>query len=608
MPSLDEVGVRLKASGARETAREIRTVRDEIGGVARETRQVGSPEVGRGIGDLGGRFSALRGELGGVHSGLLSASSSLQTFTTRGILGLGALSATAIGFGLKSASGFEQSQIAFGTLLGSMQQGQGLFERLQQFNLQTPFELPDLTGATQQLLQYGFAGEEAFSTIKTVADVAATSGARAQENLDRITYALGQIRNQQTLRADDIRQLTDAGFPALNLLSEVSGLTGQEIRKNLESGLDPQIATDFLAAVETGQAQTFSRFRGGAAAQARTLSGIYSNFKDTIQVGLAGQTKPLADSLVANMPAFQAAVDGLITSAMPGLIRLTTTLAEGAPAAITAFTPVLGRLTTGFADLAEEVGPHMPEILDLMSDFLGLLPELVEIGTELLPVVGGMVDVFGDFLDLPFGHEAAGTLLVTLLGYRALAGVAGAVTTFAAALDVLTGAQARNAAVTGAGGVAGAGRGGKAGKAGKAARAGGGLLAVVPGVGLFAAGLDDPGLSGTAKLVGGGAVTGGGVGFTVAGPPGALIGAGVGAAGGAVTSIGQDIYRYSKRQPGVEGELAPGAAVPAPGLSAAPQVVQKTTTFGDINVFNPASNVDVVAAIKEYDEEKTRRD
>jgi tape measure domain-containing protein len=606
MPSLDEVGIRLKATGGDETVRDLRAVRRETAALGSDVRGVADPANARGIGDIGGRFAALRGELGGVHSGLLSASSSLQTFTTRGIIGLGAMSAAAVGFGLKSASEFEQSQIAFGTLLGSMEQGEGLFTRLQEFNLQTPFELPDLTGATQQLLQYGFTGEQAFNVIRTASDVAATSGVRANENLGRITYALGQIRNQGTLRADDIRQLSDAGFPALKLLSEVSGLTGQEIRKNLESGLDPQIALDFLAAVETGQAQAFAHVRGGAAAQARTLSGIYSNLKDTVQVSLAEAVKPLAKGLADDVPALGVALGELISTVVPPIGELVGVLAKGAPDGIRLMTPALVDLADASLLLVTEVSPMMPELIGLFADFLGLLPELLEIGTDLLPVVGGLVDVFGAFLDLPFGHELAGALLVSLLGYRALTGVAGIITGIAGAIDVLTAAQTRNA--TAPGGIAGAAAGGKAGSGGKVTRGVGGALAVVPGVGLFASGLDDPGYGGTAKMVGGGALTGAGVGFMVGGPPGAAIGGGIGAVGGAATSIGQDVYRYVNRQEGVEGQLAPGVPKPQ-ALHGVP--VQRVTNVGGVVVNNPATELDVARAvqdgIREYEDERDRR-
>jgi tape measure domain-containing protein len=586
--SLDEVGVRLTARD--ELTKTLREVRREANAMARELRDVGGTDVNRGVGDLGGRFSALRGELGGVHSALLSTSSALGTFVSRGALGLGALSAAAVGFGLRAASGFEQSEIAFGTLLGSMQQGEALFDRLQQFNLQTPFELPDLTGATQQLLQYGFTGEQAFSSIKSVADVAATSGVRAQENLGRITYALGQIRNQGTLRADDIRQLTDAGFPALQLLSEVSGLTGMEIRKNLETGLDPQIATNFLAAVETGQAQAFTRFRGGAAAQARTLSGIYSNLKDTVQIQLAENLNPLAGGLADDVPAIAASLGSLIDAVVPPLGDLVGMLAKGAPDGIRQITPALVDLAEASVLLVTEVGPLMPELIGAFTDFLELLPDLLAVATDLLPIVGGMARAFSDFLDLPFGSDAAAVLLTTLLGYRALTSVAGIITGISDAMNAFNGAG-------GDGGPDGAGgdrRGGTpllvggarlAGAAGLAAL--GLQLAEGAQTALSSDGRSQRDIIEANQFARGerGALSGVNSFLTSALSSGL---GGLPLIGGSIRSqLGAD----------AEGQFRPSTA--ALRTTGGGTVVHSRTSVGDINVINPSSDVDVKRAIRE---------
>jgi tape measure domain-containing protein len=596
VPSLDEVGVRLTARDDGAT-RKTRELRQEVQGVARAAREVGAPEVGRGIDGLGGSFGGLSRQLGGVHSGLLSVSSSLQTFTTRGLLGLGAMSAAAVGFGLKAASGFEQSEIAFGTLLGSMELGEVMLGRLQDFNLSTPFELPGLANATQQLLLYGYAGEQAFNTVKTVSDIAASSGPRMEESLGRMTLALGQIRAKGVVQGEELRQLTEAGFPALELLTELTGRTGPELRKAMETGLDPQIAADFLSAVETGQASTFARFRGGAEAQAKTLAGVASNLKDTLQIGLAGQTQPLADTLVGNMPELQTAVTGLITATMPGLTELLSTLVEGAPGAIRLFTPVLGDLTTGMADFFAEVGPHMPEILDLMGDLLSLLPELVEIGAELIPIVGGMVDVFGEFLDLPFGHELAGALLVSLLGYRALTGVAGIITGIAGAIDVLTAAQTRNAMAPDA-----LPRGKKP-KSPLLVGAGGALLGLtgVVGAALSLNDVYDEGLGWGNGLTTVAGFTAAGAGAGLLGGPFAPVtvpaGAAIGAGAGAVTVGATEILRRVN-EPSVPAGASMGAGAP-----------RVTNNNLKVDVHNPTSDVDVTRALQAaLDENQAERD
>jgi tape measure domain-containing protein len=458
MASLDEVGVRLKTTGRAETVRDLAAVRREAAGLASDVRRVGDPASARGIDDLGGSFGGLSRQLGGVHSSLLGVSSALGTMLTRGSILLGGLGVAAVGFGLKTAAGFEQSEIAMGTLLGSMQEGEALFGRLQAANLKTPFGLADLSGATQTLLNFGVAGDSVLKTVTAIGDLAST----AQDPtgaLQAISYAYGQINSSARVNAQDLNQLVQAGIPAYQVLAEAFGKTVSEIKSDLDSGVDFDPAT-FLSRLTSLDGALAAR-RGAAERQSKTLLGQASNLKDVLSTGLATETQPFADQLAKQMPQISDALGDLITAVMPGLTELGGTLASGLPSAIGAATPALSRLTGGMADLAQELGPHMPEILDLFGDLLGLLPEMVELGAELVPVIGSVVDVFGDFLDLPWGHEAAGALLGVLLGYRALTGVADIIRNTASAIDTLTGAQRRNALVPDAVGAPAGRKGGK---------------------------------------------------------------------------------------------------------------------------------------------------
>jgi tape measure domain-containing protein len=579
--SLEEVGVHLTTRD--DATPKVQRFRRELKDLKRDAEA-----GGRGLRDTSRSAGDLTGALGGLNSGLTRVSTTLGQVTVtaarRGALALSALGAAAVGFGLRSASSFEQSEIAFGTLLGSMEQGEGMLKRLQEFNLSTPFELPGLAGATQQLLLYGYAGEQAFNTVKTVSDIAASSGPRMEESLGRMTLALGQIRAKGVVQGEELRQLTEAGFPALELLTELTGRTGPELRKAMETGLDPQIATDFLAAVESGQARTFARFRGGAEAQARTLAGVVSNLKDTINVRLAQESKPLAEQLVGNMPALQASIDGLITTVMPGLTGLVGVVAAEAPGAIRRMTPALGELTENLGDLARTGAEHLPEFLGFASDLIGL-------GADLVPVVGDVVDVFGDFLDLPWGHEAAATLLGVLLGYRALSGVATAVTTFAGALDALTAAQARNAGVGGVTAVAGGGRTGVARTVAGATVVGAGALTSAAG----AQNVYEEGLSwgNVAAGVGGGAATGAAVGLLGGpfAPVSVPVGSALGAAVGGVGVLGAEVFRrYNANE----------ARIPTAAAAAAAPISYQSS-YGDIRIdaTGASSDVDVVRAVKE---------
>ena len=70
---------------------------------------------------------------------------------TAGIGVLGLLGKSA----LNAAADYEQSRIAFATMLGSAAKAEEFLKDLTQFAKRTPFELPGLEQAAKQLLAYG---------------------------------------------------------------------------------------------------------------------------------------------------------------------------------------------------------------------------------------------------------------------------------------------------------------------------------------------------------------------------------------------------------------------------------------------------------------------
>jgi tape measure domain-containing protein len=626
MPSLDEVGVRLTAKDDGAT-RTIRGVREQVAAVGRETRAVGDPSVGRGLSDLGGSFGALSRQVEGLHGGLLNASGALGDFAGRQVrnaaLGLGALAAAAGAFGLRASSSFEQSEIAFGTLLGSVEAGNSLFAQLQAYNLKTPFELDQIAQATQTLLQFGFTGDNVVTTLQSISDVAATS-ANPADNLGRIALAIGQIRSAGVIRGQDLLQLTEAGFPARDLLKQLTGLSGPELQKELEGGLDLP-AEEFIAAIDA-RAGVLSRYAGGAERQAQTLSGVFSNLKDQLNVDLADAVDPLALGLKQAIPEIMKDLNALVTTVAPPLTELFLTLLNGAAGALTTLTPVLEAIATGVGEFAAAAGPGLvglrpvaldladafgdlfdvlvdnaPELTALFVGLVEILPDLIRLVAELAPVVGTLADGLGQLLAVDGVTEVMAGLLLTLLAYRALAPVIGIVVGMSSALTGLAAAQtaaaASGAGAAGAGaaaGAAGAGAGAAAGRRGLGRGARGGIGGLLLGGGLLA----EPSLMGDASTIGGGALAG-----SAFGVPGALVGTAVG--GGVV--LGRRLAAGDR-----EDAMALAPSVPS-GVGASQVTYSRQTTVepGAVTVLNPTSNVDVAQAVQDgiraYEDEQDRR-
>lgn len=582
MASVQDVTVLLRLRD--DLSRKLARVEADI---ARTTSTMG--RLGTAGQTLGRQFSGVNSTLSSMSSGLLNLG---QQATVSAAKGFGFLTAAIGVFGIKSAASFEQSKIAFGTLLESADKGKALFSELQQFNIESPFNLTNIAAATQTLLQFGFTGDNVVATLKSIANVAALSGPQADDNLGRIALALGQIRSAGVLRAQDLNQLVQAGFPAYALLTQVTGQTTAELRKQMESGLTLP-AQDYIDALNKGTG-VLAKYQSGALQMSNTLKGQWSSLRDAAQVTLADAFAPLSHSLVSTMAGLRTKLPTIVGQIAPGVSKLLTGLVNGAVAALpgalkvlaalfdginrlmdaakpalVGMAPLSDQLATGIGKFVDKLVPVMP---DLAAGFIGLvrvLPDLVTMLGDLILLTKPLLDFGAQLLGMEGGRQVMAGLLVALLGYRALVGIVGPIIAASKALWGLAAAQSA------AGAAGGAGRLGGLGKVG----AGLGIVGGGAGIVASSASASGNGLS-AGNLLGGaasGALLGASVGSVVPGV-GTAVGAVAGGAAGSIAVLAGDIIHRRS------------AAAPPSGHK---------TEIGQVNVYNPQTDVDVIRAIDE---------
>lgn len=183
---------------------------------------------------------------------------------------------------LNIAGNLEQVNIAFATMLRSEEKAKKFLAGLQEFSIQTPFELPDLLGVSRQLLAYGFKAEEIKEILQDIGDAASGLGLGA-EGMERISLALGQIRAKSRLSGEEMRQLAEAGIPAWNYVAKAIGATTQEAMKLSERGLIP--ADKAIQAIISGMRTDFA---GMMVRQSRTLQGLLSTLRDFARLEIFG--------------------------------------------------------------------------------------------------------------------------------------------------------------------------------------------------------------------------------------------------------------------------------------------------------------------------------
>src|SRR5690606_19851606 len=138
--------------------------------------------------------------------------------------------------GVKLAADFEQSAIAFETLLGSAERATRFLRELEVYARRTPFGFAGLQAAARQLLAFGFSADRVLGMIEPLGDAVAAMGG-SQQMLDSLIRALGQMQAKGRVSAEEMLQLTEQGIPAWHMLAEAIGVTVPEAMELASRGV-----------------------------------------------------------------------------------------------------------------------------------------------------------------------------------------------------------------------------------------------------------------------------------------------------------------------------------------------------------------------------------
>ncbi|MGH9768761.1 MAG: tape measure protein [Blastocatellia bacterium] len=219
----------------------------------------------------------------------------------------GALTKVVAGFSLAIKTGLdfnkmmEGAEIVFANLTGSADNAVKHLNGLKEFAKSSPFDLPDLIQASARMQAFGFASESVLPNLKNLQNAAAlaagTSG-NFTESLGGIVTALGQMRANTRVSAEEMNQLTQRGIPAWELLAQKIGKSVAETRKLSEEGrLRGAPAADALL-----EAFGEGKFAGLGEKLAKTTLGKESNLRDAL-------TQQAGDAAKDTARAYNAALD-----------------------------------------------------------------------------------------------------------------------------------------------------------------------------------------------------------------------------------------------------------------------------------------------------------
>jgi tape measure domain-containing protein len=229
-----------------------------------------------------------------------------------GYVGLGA----AIG-GVRSAinlsAEMEQTKVAFEVMTGSAKTAADMMEDFKKLDVDSPINFSDFAKAGKTLLQFGVTADQIKPTLARLSAISLGN----PEQFQSLAMAFGQVQANGKLMGQEVLQMVNAGFNPLQEISRTTGMSMEELRKQMEQGgISAQMVADaFKSATEEG-----GRFAGMNEKLAATLSGQFAK--------AGGDVKALAIEIGTQLtPAVTALLEAFRTQATGGGTKaLTSTL------------------------------------------------------------------------------------------------------------------------------------------------------------------------------------------------------------------------------------------------------------------------------------------
>lgn len=193
--------------------------------------------------------------------------------------GMAAMGAAALAVGGKSvmmAAKLEQTEKAFGTLLGSGEKAKSFLDDLEQFAASSPFDFDGLEEASKKMLAFGFDAEETKNIMQTLGDATSAMGGGTEE-LNGMAAALGQMQAKGKASTEELMQLTERGIPAFEIMQEEMGITGEKLEESLRKGAIG--GEEAVQALLTGMNK---RFDGAMEEQNNTVLGQWNSMKENL--------------------------------------------------------------------------------------------------------------------------------------------------------------------------------------------------------------------------------------------------------------------------------------------------------------------------------------
>lgn len=181
------------------------------------------------------------------------------------------------------ADEFQTYQIGFETMLKSKKKAMRFMDSAKKFASVTPFDTSAVVSNAQRMLAYGFSDKDIIPDLTKIGNASAALGA-GEEGISRVSRALGQMKTNGRLNAEDMNQLTDVGINAWKYLADAEGKSIAKIREMSQKG---EISGDKAVNTILNGLKEFDGMMDKTSNS--TVSGLMSNIKDTFDINIVSK-------------------------------------------------------------------------------------------------------------------------------------------------------------------------------------------------------------------------------------------------------------------------------------------------------------------------------
>ena len=359
----------------------IRRIRDQL-------NDLPNPTIDLNLNGAGETASSLAG----IAKGALIAAAGIGSVTEA----LGAAKHAFIDYNAE----LEQTRVAFTSMLHSAEAADKMLADLQKFAAETPFEMPGVRTAAQQLIAFGYEADEILPTLTALGNAASGLG-RGQDGFNHLAFVFGQIRTTGKLMGQDVLQLAQLGVPVKDILAKNLGLAKDELANIGDLGIDADVA---IRALIDGMNE---RFPDMMKKQSETFEGILSNIKDNLGQAFGGIGLGVFEEAKKGLLEVKEITDAFLLNVQQNKNIFEDILPRDLAQKITALWNELQNILSEVKPLIEPLGEALGALFELSIDkarllYVGLKP-IVAVLVEIASIALEAAAALAEFVD--FGYE-----------------------------------------------------------------------------------------------------------------------------------------------------------------------------------------------------------